>query len=283
VRIASFHHNEVASYGVIAAGGIIDAGKRLGAQFPTLRSVLEADALAALARAIDGAAPDFALAEIEFAPVIPVSDKILCAGLNYRSHVLEGGRDLPQHPVIFTRYSNAQVGHLQPMMRPKLSDRFDFEGEMAAVIGRAGRHIAEADALDHVAGYACFNDGSVRDWQRHSSQFIPGKNFFASGAFGPWMVTADEIPDPATLTLVTRLNGEEMQRATTDDLLFTTNQLIAYCSAFTELVPGDVIVTGTTGGVGLYRDPPLFMKAGDVIEVELDRIGVLTNPIIDEG
>ncbi len=168
------------------------------------------------------------------------------------------------------------------MIKPKVSDKFDFEGEMAVIIGKTCRHVSEADALSVVAGYSCYNDGSIRDYQRHTSQFVPGKSFYKSGAFGPWMVTADEIPDPATLTLTTRLNGEEMQRATTDDLLFSIPQLIHYLSTVSELVPGDVIVSGTTGGVGFYRDPQVFMKEGDVVEVELDKIGILRNPIVNE-
>ena len=185
--------------------------------------------------------------------------------------------------MIFTRYPNSQVGHGQPMVRPRVSDKFDYEGELAVIIGRTCRHVAEEDALSVIAGYSCYNDGSVRDYQRHTSQFYPGKNFYHSGAFGPWMVTADEIPDPTGMTLLTRLNGEEMQRATTDDLLFNINQLIAYLTTVTELYPGDVISTGTTGGVGIYRDPPALMKEGDTIEVELDAIGILSNPVVDEA
>jgi 2-keto-4-pentenoate hydratase/2-oxohepta-3-ene-1,7-dioic acid hydratase in catechol pathway len=206
----------------------------------------------------------------------------MAVGLNYRSHVLEGGRDIPEWPMIFTRFANSQVGHGQAMIKPNASDMFDFEGEMAVIIGKTCRHVSEADALSVVAGYSCYNDGSIRDYQRHTSQFVPGKSFYKSGAFGPWMVTADEIPDPASLTLMTRLNGEEMQRATTDDLLFSIPQLIHYLSTVTELVPGDVIVSGTTGGVGFYRDPQVFMKEGDTVEIELDKIGVLRNPIVNE-
>jgi 2-keto-4-pentenoate hydratase/2-oxohepta-3-ene-1,7-dioic acid hydratase in catechol pathway len=168
------------------------------------------------------------------------------------------------------------------MVRPSVSGKFDYEGELAAIIGKAGRNISEADALGHIAGYACFNDGSVRDWQRHTHQFLPGKNFPASGSFGPWMVTADEIPDPSQMLLITRLNGQEMQNSTTDLLIFNVPFLISYISTFTELNPGDVIVTGTPGGVGARRDPPVWMKPGDLIEVDIDKIGVLANPIAAE-
>ena len=177
--------------------------------------------------------------------------------------------------MIFTRFANSQVGSGQPMIRPLESERFDYEGEMAVIIGKAGRRIAREAALAHVAGYACYNDGSIRDWQRHTSQFAPGKNFVGTGAFGPWMVTTDEIPDISKQTIATRLNGVEVQAAPISDLVFDVPALIAYCSTFTELVPGDVIVTGTTGGVGAYRTPPLWMKEGDVVEVEVSGIGVL--------
>jgi len=282
MKIASYRIGDRLSYGAVAGEGIVDVPKHLANAPATLRAALAAGRLGAIAAATQGAKPDHRLADIAFEPVIPEPEKIICIGLNYRSHVLEGGRDVPQQPMIFTRYPSAQVGHMQPMVRPKASDKFDFEGELALVIGRTCRHVAEKDALSVVAGYSCFNDGSIRDWQRHTSQFIPGKNFYRSGAFGPWLVTADEIPDPTRLTLLTRLNGEEMQRATTDDLLFDIPKLIAYCTTFTELVPGDVIATGTTGGVGFYRKPPVFMKPGDTIEIDISGIGVLRNPIVDE-
>ncbi len=281
MKITTFSVKGTVSYGVVVDGGIIDA-KPLAGGPQTLRGAIAAGALGVIADAVKGRKPDYSLDEIEFLPVIPDPDKIIAVGLNYRSHVLEGGRDIPEWPMIFTRFNNSQVGHGQAMIKPKVSDKFDFEGEMAVIIGKTCRHVSEADALSVVAGYACYNDGSIRDYQRHTSQFVPGKTFYHSGAFGPWMVTADEIADPATLTLVTRLNGEEMQRATTDDLLFSIPQLIAYLTDVTELVPGDVIVSGTTGGVGFYRKPQVFMKEGDTIEVELDKIGVLRNPIRNE-
>ncbi len=282
MRITSYAINGTASYGVVTDEGIIDAqGLADGAN--TLQEAIARGALETIAAAAAGRAPDHSLADIEFLPVILDPDKVFCVGLNYRSHVLEGGnRPMPEWPMIFTRYPNSHVGHNQPMIKPRVSDRFDYEGELAVIIGKTCRHVAEEDALSVVAGYSCYNDGSIRDYQRHTSQFGPGKNFYHSGAFGPWMVTADEIPDPTRMTLLTRLNGEEMQRATTDDLLFNINQLIAYLTSVTELYPGDVISTGTTGGVGNYRDPQVFMSEGDRIEVELDQIGILSNPIINE-
>ena len=177
------------------------------------------------------------------------------------------------------RFADTQTGHLAPMIKPNNSDAFDFDGELALIIGKTARHVSEADALDHIAGYACYNDGSVRDFQNHTPQWMPSKNFPATGAFGPWMVTTDEIPDPTRLTLTTRLNGEVVQQSATDLLIFTIPVLMAYITSFTTLRPGDVISTGTPGGVGFRRSPPLFMKAGDTIEVEITDVGTLTNPI----
>ena len=282
MKVTTYNHHGTETWGVVVDGGLVDMGARLGARYPTLRSVLEAGALGEVESAAKGQDPDHDIGAVKLLPVIPDAGKILCVGLNYRSHVIEGGRDIPEHPMIFVRFNESQVGGDQPMVRPKASHIFDFEGEMALIIGTGARHVGEAGALDVIAGYSCFNDGSVRDWQRHTGQFTPGKNFYRAGAFGPWMVTADEAGAPDSHTLITRLNGEEMQRATTDDLLFNVPQLIAYCSTFTVLNPGDVIVTGTTGGVGFYRDPQVFMKPGDTIEVEVTEIGILRNTIVDE-
>lgn len=282
MKIASFQNGGKPSYGVVGDGGIIDLGPRLGDKYPTLRAVLAAGALDEVRNAADGQSADFGVDDVTFLPVIPQPDKIMCVGLNYAAHIKETGREVGDYPTIFTRFANTSVGHLQPMIRPKVSDNFDFEGELAFIVGKAGRHVSEADALDHVAGYTCFNDGSVRDWQFHTGQFTPGKNFVGTGGFGPWMVTTDEIPDPSKLTLTTRLNGEEMQKSGTDQFVFTVPILIAYISKFTELVPGDVVSTGTPGGVGVQRKPPVFMKPGDTIEVEIDKIGTLVNPIVAE-
>jgi 2-keto-4-pentenoate hydratase/2-oxohepta-3-ene-1,7-dioic acid hydratase in catechol pathway len=233
--------------------------------------------------AAPASAPRLDLAALTYLPPIPDPDKIICVGLNYLSHILEGGREPPKMPTIFTRWANTQVGHKQPMIRPKASATFDFEGELAFVIGKRCRHVSEADAMSVVAGYSCYNDGSIREWQRHSTQFTPGKNFPATGGFGPYLVTPDEAGDIAKASLVTRLNGEEVQRATIDDLVFDVPKLVAYCSTFTVLEPGDVVITGTTGGVGAYRKPPLWMKPGDTVEVEITGIGTLTNPIMGEA
>ncbi|MEE8247631.1 MAG: fumarylacetoacetate hydrolase family protein [Alphaproteobacteria bacterium] len=281
MKVISFEHQGRASYGVVGADGVIDAGAALKERYPTLRALLEGDALGELAAVAEGASALAALDEVSFLPVIPDPGKIILVGLNYESHRLETGRPESPYPSLFSRTAETLVGHGQPMVKPRVSDQLDFEGEFAIIIGRGGRDISEADALERIAGYSCLNDGSVRDWQRHTSQWLPGKNFVGTGGFGPWMVTSDELTDPAACTLITRLNGEEVQRGATDDFIYTIPFLMNYISTFTTLQPGDVISTGTPGGVGNAREPKLFMKAGDVIEVEISGIGTLTNPIVE--
>jgi 2-keto-4-pentenoate hydratase/2-oxohepta-3-ene-1,7-dioic acid hydratase in catechol pathway len=270
-----------ASYGVVQGDGVVDLGKRLAASgAATLKALLAAGRLSEVAGIVAGASPDYALSQVRFAPVVPDPDKIICVGLNYRDHVAETGRTVTEKPALFARYPSSQVGHLQPMVKPPESDDYDYEGELAVVIGKGGRRIRAADALAHVAGYACYNEGSIRDWQRHTSQFLAGKSFAESGAFGPWLVTTDEIADPSKLTLETRLNGQVVQHTTTDLLITPIPALIEYISTVLPLAPGDVIVTGTPGGVGAKRTPPLWMKAGDTVEVEISGIGVLRNPVV---
>jgi 2-keto-4-pentenoate hydratase/2-oxohepta-3-ene-1,7-dioic acid hydratase in catechol pathway len=220
-----------------------------------------------------------ALDAVEFLPVIGNPAKIICVGLNYADHVHETGRQITQAPTLFLRVANSQAGHGQAILVPRESTALDFEGEIAVIVGKPGRRIAQSAAWEHVAGYACYNDASVRDWQTATSQWTAGKNFARTGAFGPWMVTADEIHPGQIMTLVTRLNGEEVQRVTTDLLIHSIPSLIAHISCFTKLEAGDVIVTGTQGGVGFKRQPPLYMRPGDVVEVEVDALGVLRNPI----
>jgi 2-keto-4-pentenoate hydratase/2-oxohepta-3-ene-1,7-dioic acid hydratase in catechol pathway len=264
-----------ASWGVVDGEAVVDCRGTA----PTLRAALEAgDVPAEPPRG-----ERFKLSDISFLPPIPDPAKIICIGLNYLTHIQEGGREVPKKPTIFTRWANTQVGHLQPLVRPKQSETLDFEGEMAVIIGRHARHTPRASAMDVVAGYSCYNDGSVREWQRHTSQFIPGKNFPGTGGFGPWIVTPDEAGDISRATLLTRVNGEETQRATLDDLVFDVPALIEYCAAFTALEPGDVIITGTTGGVGAYRKPPLWLKPGDTVEVEVTGIGTLRNGVVQES
>ena len=208
--------------------------------------------------------------------------KILCVGVNYRPHIEEMGREIPDFPVVFTRFESSLVGPDEPVIRPQASEQLDFEGELAIVIGKPARHVQRSAALDYVAGYCCFLDGSVRDWQRHTGQFTAGKNFDRSGAIGA-MVPAADIPDPTVLELTTRVNGEVMQQGRVADLVFDIPVLIEYCSTFTELQPGDVIATGTPGGVGAARKPPVWLRDGDLVEVEISGIGVLRNPVRDES
>lgn len=281
MKLASFVNSGQASYGIVRDNTIADIGAHLRSQFPDLKSLLAKDALGTAKDAAKGA-KEIPLADCEMLPVIPNPDKILCIGLNYESHRQETGRDKTAHPAVFLRFADSQTAHLQPVWIPKVSMEVDFEGELAVIIGREGRYIPTSEAMGHIAGYACYNDVSIRDWQRHTSQFTAGKNFPRTGAFGPWMVTADEIPDPQSLELTTRLNHKVTQQANTCQMIFPIAALIAYCSSFSRLRPGDVIATGTPSGVGFKREPPLFMREGDVVEVEISRIGVLRNNVVRE-
>ncbi len=279
MKLISYRLQDTVSYGVVADSGVIDLGAQLGSQYPDLKALLAGGGLARAQAVAARGGPGVALQSLTLLPVIPNPGKILCIGLNYEDHRVETQREKTDHPTVFLRVADSQVGHGQPLLCPRESSRFDYEGEIAVVIGRAGRRIPESGAWAHVAGYSCYNDGSVRDWQRHTSQFTPGKNFAATGAFGPWLVTSDEIEPGEVLTLTTRLNGQVMQQATTAMMIFSIPRLVAYCSTFTPLLPGDVIVTGTPGGVGSRRDPPVWLKPGDTVEVEVSRVGCLRNPV----
>jgi 2-keto-4-pentenoate hydratase/2-oxohepta-3-ene-1,7-dioic acid hydratase in catechol pathway len=224
----------------------------------------------------------FARADVRLLPVVPNPGKILCVGLNYATHVAETGREQREFPAIFTRWADTLIADGEPLVRPRETTRFDYEGELAVVIGKGGRRIARADAAQHIAGYSVFNDGSARDWQRHNIQFTPGKNYPDTGAFGPALVLPDEVEDLGSQRVQTRLNGELVQDQPVSDMIWDIAFVIEYCSTFTPLEPGDVIVTGTPGGVGDKRTPPLYMKAGDVCEISIGTIGTLTNPVIDE-
>lgn len=283
MRISSYLKPDgTASYGVIDGAQIRDVGQ-LSDRYPDLRAALASDALADVETASSRSGVVYDLSSLTLLSPVPNPDKIICIGLNYMSHILETGRDKPAYPSIFTRYPGSVVGHDVPLIAPKASDKFDFEGELAVVIGTPGRNIAAADAMSHVAGYSCFNDGSIRDYQRHTTQFWAGKNFDRSGSMGPWLVTADALDDPDAQTMQTRLNGEVMQSTPISDLAFGIPELIAYLSTVTELFPGDIIATGTPSGVGLFREPPVFMKHGDVIEVDISGIGTLSNVIEAEA
>lgn len=280
MKLASYVADGKAAFGAVTGDGVVTLNSRLAGKYATLREALAGGALDEMRRVAAGAKPDHKLADIRFLPVIPNPEKILCVGINYKSHAAEHGQEAPKLPNIFTRFVNTLVPHEGEMIRPKVSTNLDFEGELALVIGRGGRHIKAEHALDHVAGYTCFCDGSVRDFTKYS--LVASKNFLGTGPLGPWLVTADEIPDPTKLTLVTRLNGAEMQRSGTDMLIHSIPAIIAFCSVFTPLTPGDVIATGTPDGIGAKRNPPVWMKAGDVLEIEISGIGTLRNRIADE-
>jgi 2-keto-4-pentenoate hydratase/2-oxohepta-3-ene-1,7-dioic acid hydratase in catechol pathway len=278
MKLLSFAADGKNWFGALRDDGVVTLNDKVAQ--PNLRAALAAGAIDKMRDIARRAAPDRKLSAIKFLPVIPRPGKILCAGINYRSHAAEMARELPKQPSMFIRFADTLVGHIGELIRPRVSDHFDFEGELALIIGKGGRHIAAERALEHVAGYTCFVDGSVRDYQKFS--VTSGKNFPGTGPLGPWLVTRDEIPDPGRLTLTTRLNGKEVQHATTDLLIYSIPQIIAFCSDFTALAPGDVISTGTPEGVGHGRKPPLWMKAGDTLEVEITAIGVLRAQVVDE-
>ncbi|QDK33564.1 fumarylacetoacetate hydrolase family protein [Sphingomonas sp. IC081] len=263
------------SFGRLEGDKVIDLGAP-GAD-AWLKDVLAGD-LAALA-----ATGEFAFAAVKLLPVVPNPEKILCVGLNYATHVAETGREQKEHPAIFTRWADSLIADGEAMVRPPESERFDYEGELAVIIGKGGRRIAPENAWEHVAGFAPFNDGSIRDWQRHNIQFTPGKTWPGTGGFGPAMVAASDVEDLASQRVQTRVNGELVQDQPISDMIWDIPTVIAYCSTFTDLKPGDVIASGTPGGVGDKRRPPLYLKAGDTVEVSIGVIGTLTNPVIDEA
>jgi 2-keto-4-pentenoate hydratase/2-oxohepta-3-ene-1,7-dioic acid hydratase in catechol pathway len=278
MKFTSFTHAGKASWGLVLGDQVAD----LGGVMPDLKSAIAAGMLADMAGPAANA-PKLALSEISFLPLIPNPDKILCVGLNYETHRKETGRAVVEHPTIFARYANSQIGHNQPLVRPRVSTDFDYEGELAVIIGTAGRYIDAADAYSHVAGYACYNDGSIRNFQYHTPQFTPGKNFPGTGGFGPFLVTPDEVGTLSEQRLQTRVNGQVLQDATLSQMIFDIPTQIAYCSTFTRLEPGDVIVSGTPGGVGAKRTPPIWLKPGDVVEVEIDQVGLLVNKVEQEA
>jgi 2-keto-4-pentenoate hydratase/2-oxohepta-3-ene-1,7-dioic acid hydratase in catechol pathway len=281
MRLVSYSIPGEQGFGVIQGDGIVSMSRH--SPYLDLLSALRSGGLADLNAIAQGQATDFALEDVQLLPPVPNPGKIICVGLNYRDHVEESGRTVTAHPALFCRYPESQVGHGANLVKPLESDKFDFEGELALVIGKRGRRIRALEAMGHIAGYTCYNDGSIRDWQHHTSQFLSGKNFASTGAFGPWLVTAEDIPDPSRLRLRTLLNGAVMQEATVDMMITSIPELIAYISTFMTLEPGDVIVTGTPGGVGTKRTPPVYMHDGDIIEIEIDRIGTLRNQVVAEN
>jgi len=280
MKLVSFSRLGKARFGAVVKDGVIDLTGKLDPDVNTIKELISLHMEDQAEEFIAGKNKDLSFSVIIFLPVIPDPEKIMCVGLNYVEHKKETGRPDVDNPTIFTRFADSQVAHMQPMIKPDNSDRFDYEAEMAIIIGKGGRFISEDEALNHIAGYACYNDGSIRNYQRHTSQYTPGKTFPGTGGFGPYMVTPSEVGDYRKLPIELRLNGNIMQKATLADLIFPIPRLISYISEFTVLSSGDVIVTGTPGGVGDKRNPPVYMVPGDIVEVDIGMLGVLRNPII---
>ena len=284
-RIATFSAGGSAKYGAVTDRGIVDLSARSGKEFPTLREVIEAGALRKLAEDAGRHPVDYALDAVTWLPPIPAPEKIICIGVNYpdRNAEYKDGSDAPKYPSMFFRTPRSFVGHGAPLVRPKASAQFDYEGELVLVIGKAGRHIPENAALDYLAAITLGNEGTIRDWVRHAKfNVTQGKNFDSTGSLGPWLVPYTDESEIADVRLTTRVNGETRQDDRTSRLIFGFRYLIKYISTFTTLVPGDVIVTGTPTGAGARFDPPRYLKPGDVIEVESENVGVLRNGVIDE-
>lgn len=278
MKLVSFEKDGIPTYGMLDHDTIRQVNAAFQARHPDLKSVFAADALAALPDAcseqLSVDAPS-----VRMLPVLPNPAKIFCVGLNYKTHVAETKRPDSQYPSIFTRFADTLAAHGDELVCPPVSSRFDYEGELAIVIGRGGRNIPQAAAFEHIGGYACFNDATMRDWQRHTHQWIPGKNFPGTGPMGPWLATRDEVSDLDALTLTTRVNGAVVQQASLADLIYTVPVIIEYLSTFTTLSPGDIIATGTPGGVGDRREPPSYLATGDVVEVEITHLGTLRNTV----
>jgi 2-keto-4-pentenoate hydratase/2-oxohepta-3-ene-1,7-dioic acid hydratase in catechol pathway len=277
MKLASYIHHGRKSYGIYTEAGIIDLGQKIGQQYPTLKDLLQWDALDVAQQYVDYPA-DITDKDITFLPVIEEPGKIFCVGMNYAEKRKEFS-ETNNAPTLFIRFPDSQTGHARPVIKPNLTEEFDYEGELAVIIGKAGENINRSDALSHVAGYSCYMDGSVRDWQH--AWFTAGKNWRQTGAFGPYMTTVDEIPDPHALSIQTYLNGMLVQNDSTASMIHKVADLIAYISTFTTLSPGDVIITGSPGGVGKKRNPPLFMHEGDCVEVAIEKLGRLTNTIVE--
>jgi 2-keto-4-pentenoate hydratase/2-oxohepta-3-ene-1,7-dioic acid hydratase in catechol pathway len=284
-RLATYSSGGSIRYGAVTDDGIVDLSARFGTRYPTLREVITAGALIRLAEDAARLAPDHAPEAVTWLPPIPSPEKIICIGVNYpdRNAEYKDGTDAPKYPSMFMRTPRSFVGHDTPLVRPRASTQLDYEGELVIVIGKAGRHIAESAALDHIAAITLCNEGTIRDWVRHAKfNVTQGKNFDATGSLGPWIVPYSQESQIADIRLATRVNGETRQDDRTGRLIFGFRYLINYISTFTTLVPGDVIVTGTPTGAGARFDPPRYLKPGDVVEVEADGVGVLRNAVVDE-
>ena len=284
-RIATYSISGKTAYGAITDKGVVDLCSRFGKDYPTLREVIAAGALTKLAEEAERSSPDIALDGITYLPPIPAPEKIICIGVNYpdRNAEYTDGSDAPKYPSMFMRTPRSFVGHNAPLVRPRISTQLDYEGEVTIVIGKAGRHIKQSDALGHIAALTLCNEGTIRDWVRHAKfNVTQGKNFDSTGSLGPWIVPYTKESQLVDIRLTTRVNGETRQDDRTSRLIFGIPYLLNYISTFTTLVPGDVIVTGTPTGAGARFDPPRYLKPGDVVEVEADGIGVLRNTVADE-
>ncbi|WP_374572207.1 fumarylacetoacetate hydrolase family protein [Phenylobacterium sp.] len=282
MRLVTYVAGGRTAVGVIKGDGVVDVAAHMPDAPKDLRGLLAGDWIARLS-SLASAETDFGLSDVKFAPVVPNPEKIFLVLLNYESDRIAQGRPKLAFPHLMARFADSQVGHRQPLVIPGATQEFDFEGELAVVMGAGGWRIPVERALEHVAGYSCYNDCGARDFMRHTRHFTAGKNFPASAGFGPWLTTVDEVPDLSKATLTTRLNGEVYQTGTPADLTYPISELIAYISSFTPLYPGDVIATGSPGGAGHARTPPRFLKPGDVVEVEIDGIGLLNNPCVAEA
>ena len=282
MRLASFQTSGQSFVGLVENGGIIDVTSRLGVA--DMVGLLEQDGIAR-AEQFRGEAPNYDLADVEFLPVVVSPRHFYCVGVNYADHLEEVrkagvSRPTPKHPSLFIRFPESLVGHKAPLQMPDACEQFDYEAELAIIIGQGGRYIRKSDAMSHIAGYCCFNDGSVREWQFHSSQVTCGKNFVGTGPLGPYLTTADEIPNPGNLDITMLVNGERLQHSNTQHLIFDIPTIISYASALLPLQPGDVVATGTPAGVGFGRDPQRFLKPGDVCEVVIEGVGHLVNSVV---
>lgn len=278
MKLISFKHNSEESFGAVTDQGVVDFKKQFNDKYNDLKSFLQDNGAEKL-QSVNLDKVHYQLEDVELLPVLTNPEKIICAGVNYDEHRIEANRETTPYPTIFFRVAESQIAHEDPIILPIESDKLDYEGEIAVVIGKEARRVSEEEALDYIVGYSNYNDATIRDWQRHAHQWGPGKNFNGTGAFGPWLVTKEEIADDEVLELETRVNGEIMQKADTNLLIFSIRELISYCSKFTTLRPGDVIVTGTPGGVGFKRTPPYYLKNGDVVEIEVSKIGILRNTV----
>lgn len=282
MKLISYRRASRAHFGIVTDGGVVELTDKV-AGAPDLATLLADPHLLAQARQLATGKADYPFDSVALEPVIPKPGKVVCVGINYVEHAHEAGRKIGQYPVIFQRYSETLIAHGAPLLRPKASTQFDFEAELAVVIGKGGAHIDPANAMEHVAGYTCFNDASVRDWQFHTHQYGMGKNFAGTGALGPWLVTSDDIADYRELTVTGRLNGEQLQSGKLSELAFDIPALIAYISQALPWNPGDILATGTPSGIGFKRTPPIFLEAGGVFEVTIAGIGTLSNPVVDEA